>query len=65
MTGGESWVDESVQDGWLNCSALDVISLHAYGAGDYNTTFLQTYIQRAHAADKKFIMEEWRVPSVL
>ena len=59
MTGGESWVDESVQDGWLNCSALDVISLHAYSPGDYNTTFLQTYIQRAHAANKKLIMEEW------
>ena len=61
MTGGESWVDESVQDGWLNCTSLDVVSLHAYSPGDYNTTFLQTYIQCAQASNKKLIMEEWSV----
>ncbi|GJE98214.1 glycoside hydrolase family 5 protein [Phanerochaete sordida] len=59
LTGGESWVDESVQDGFLSCPTLDVISLHAYSPGDFNTTFLQTYIQRAQTAGKKLLMEEW------
>ena len=65
MTGGESWVDESVQDGFLSCSTLDVVSLHAYSPGDYNTTFLETYVQRAQAAHKKLIMEEWSVFSTI
>ncbi|KAH9941987.1 glycoside hydrolase [Amylocystis lapponica] len=30
-TGGESWLSESVQDAWLKCPALDIISIHAAG----------------------------------
>ncbi|KAI0809250.1 glycoside hydrolase [Irpex lacteus] len=58
-TGGESWMDESVQPDWLSCPALDVISIHAYGTGDYATSAIQTYVSRAQAAGKKLIMEEW------
>ena len=61
MTGGESWVSESVQEGFLTCPTLDIISLHAYSPGDYNTTYLETYVQQARAANKKLIMEEWSV----
>ncbi|KAI0793320.1 glycoside hydrolase [Abortiporus biennis] len=59
MTGGESWMDESVQPGFLSCAAIDVVSIHAYGVGDYATSAIQTYIQRAQSAGKKLIMEEW------
>ncbi|KAI0684965.1 glycoside hydrolase [Cerioporus squamosus] len=59
LTGGESWVNESVQSAWLSCAALDVISLHAYGVGDFATSSLQTYVIEAKNAGKKLIMEEW------
>ncbi|TFY75941.1 hypothetical protein EWM64_g8071 [Hericium alpestre] len=58
-TGGESWMDESVQDGWLSCAALDVIAIHAYGTGDFETSAIQTYVRRAQAAGKKFLFQEW------
>lgn len=61
MTGGESWMDESVTDDWLNCDALDVISIHAYGTGDFETASIETYVQRALATNKKLIFEEWCV----
>jgi hypothetical protein len=54
-------MDESVQPDWLTCPALDVISIHAYGTGDYSTSSIQTYVSRAQAAGKKLIMEEWYV----
>ncbi|KAI0336245.1 glycoside hydrolase [Cubamyces sp. BRFM 1775] len=59
MTGGESWLSESVQPDWLSCDALDVISIHAYGAGDLETSAIQPYVKQAQAAGKKLIMEEW------
>jgi len=59
LTGGESWMDESVPSGFLSCDALDVVSIHAYGVGDFATSAIQTYIQRAQSAGKKLIMEEW------
>lgn len=52
-------MDESVQPDWLTCSALDAISIHAYGTGDYATSAIQTYVQRAQQAGKKLLMEEW------
>ncbi|TBU28380.1 glycoside hydrolase [Dichomitus squalens] len=59
FTGGESWVSESVQSAWLQCSGIDVISLHAYGVGDFATSNLQTYVNMAKSAGKRMIMEEW------
>ncbi|PCH43597.1 glycoside hydrolase family 5 protein [Wolfiporia cocos MD-104 SS10] len=59
MTGGESWMAESVQPDWLTCDSLDVISIHAYGTGDYDTSSIETYVQQAQSAGKKLIMEEW------
>jgi mannan endo-1,4-beta-mannosidase len=61
FTGGESWLEESVQSAWLSCAALDVISIHAYGTGDLSASALQPYVQKAQAAGKKLIMEEWCV----
>ncbi|KAL6300258.1 glycoside hydrolase [Sparassis latifolia] len=46
MTGGD-------------CSALDVISIHAYAVTDYYMESIQSYVQQAQAAGKKLIMEEW------
>ncbi|KAF7798608.1 hypothetical protein EIP86_009830 [Pleurotus ostreatoroseus] len=58
-TGGESWLSESVQPGFLSCDALDVVAIHAYGVGDYDTSSIETYVQQAQNAGKKLIMEEW------
>lgn len=52
-------MSESVQSAWLSCAALDVISLHAYGVGDFATSNLQTYVNQAKNAGKKMLMEEW------
>ncbi|KAI0638993.1 glycoside hydrolase [Trametes polyzona] len=59
MTGGESFLTESVQPDWLKCAALDLISIHAYGVGDLQTSALKPFVQQAQAAGKKLIMEEW------
>ena len=61
MTGGESWLSESVQSDWLKCDALDVISIHAYAVTDFYTSSIASYVQQAIAANKKLIMEEWCV----
>ena len=61
VTGGESWVHEPVQSDWLSCDALDVISLHAYGVGDFSTSSLQTYVNQAKNAGKLMMMQEWYV----
>ncbi|KAF7986228.1 hypothetical protein HWV62_38679 [Athelia sp. TMB] len=59
VTGGESWMAESVQPGLLACDALDVISIHAYGTGDFATSSIETYVKQAQKAGKKLIFEEW------
>lgn len=35
-TGGESWLDESLQPDWFTCPYLDVLAIHAYGTGDFD-----------------------------
>lgn len=60
-TGGESWMAESVQPGFLACDALDVISIHAYGTGDFATSSIETYVKQAQKPGKKLIFEEWCV----
>ncbi|KAI0935851.1 hypothetical protein AcV5_004154 [Taiwanofungus camphoratus] len=59
VTGGESWMAESVQPDFLTCDALDVISIHAYGTGDFSTSSIKNYVQQAQSAGKKLIFEEW------
>lgn len=59
LTGGESWMAESVQPDFLKCDALDVISIHAYSPGDLSTSAIQTYVKQAQSAGKKLILEEW------
>ncbi|KAH9928591.1 glycoside hydrolase [Amylocystis lapponica] len=58
-TGGESWLSESVQDAWLKCAALDIISIHAYGPGDLTEAALTPYVKKAQSAGKKLLLEEW------
>ncbi|VDB83765.1 unnamed protein product [Peniophora sp. CBMAI 1063] len=58
-TGGESWLAESVMSGWLNCAALDVVAIHAYGTGDFSTSTIQGYVNQATAAGKKLLFQEW------
>ena len=60
-TGGESWLSESVQTAWFSCDAIDIISIHAYGTGDLETSALQPYITQAQQAGKYLLMEEWYV----
>lgn len=64
VTGGESWMAESVQPDFLTCDALDVISIHAYGTGDFSTSSIKNYVQQAQSAGKKLIFEEWCVCNV-
>ncbi|PCH33257.1 glycoside hydrolase family 5 protein [Wolfiporia cocos MD-104 SS10] len=59
MTGGESWMAESVQPDFLTCDYLDVVSIHAYAPTDYYTSSSETYVQQALSAGRKLIMEEW------
>ena len=60
-TGGASWLDESVQQGWLECPAIDIVAVHAYGVGDFDTAKIQTYIDRAKATGSKLMFQEWCV----
>ena len=45
--------------GWLNCAALDVVAIHAYGTGDFTTSTIQGYVNQATAAGKKLLFQEW------
>jgi hypothetical protein len=56
-TGGESWLDESVQNAWLNCASLDVIAVHAYGTGDYAVSQIQNYVNRVKNAGKLMLFQ--------
>ncbi|KAH9933245.1 glycoside hydrolase [Epithele typhae] len=60
-TGGESYLDESMQTAWFGCDALDMLAIHAYGPGDFDTAKLEGYVTKAVAAGKLLIMEEWGV----
>ncbi|KAG8846974.1 hypothetical protein FRB96_001724 [Tulasnella sp. 330] len=59
VTGGESWMDESVNSVLLACPYLDVISIHAYGTGDLVTSAITPYVTEAVNAGKKLLFEEW------
>jgi len=58
-TGGESWLDESMQPDWFNCAYLDVIAIHGYGVGDFDTNKLLGYVKKAESSGKKLIFQEW------
>jgi mannan endo-1,4-beta-mannosidase len=58
-TGGESWLDESMQPDWFNCAELDVIAIHGYGVGDFDTNKIAGYVKKAESAGKKLIFQEW------
>ncbi|KAB5578651.1 glycoside hydrolase superfamily [Coniochaeta sp. 2T2.1] len=58
-TGGGSYLDNSLLDPYFSCPALDVLAIHAYGPGDFDTSRLTTYVTKARNAGKKLIMQEW------
>lgn len=58
-TGGGSYVDTSLQDGYFSCDALDVLAIHAYGLGDLTQDKLGPYVTKAQNAGKKLLMQEW------
>lgn len=58
-TGGGAWLATSLLDSYFSCAALDVLAIHAYGTGDFETSALQPYVDRAKDAGKMLIMQEW------
>lgn len=52
LTGGGSWMAESVQPKYLTCPSLDVISIHAYAVTDYYTSSIDSYVRQAVNAGK-------------
>ncbi|KAJ4401620.1 hypothetical protein N0V91_007792 [Didymella pomorum] len=58
-TGGGSYLATSLLDQYFSCAALDVLAIHAYGVGDFDTSKLKPYVDRAKSANKKLIMQEW------
>lgn len=58
-TGGGGWLDVSLLDGYFNCGDLDILAIHAYGTGDYDTNKLASYVSKAQQYGKKLIMQEW------
>jgi mannan endo-1,4-beta-mannosidase len=58
-TGGGAWLDNSLLDPYFSCSSLDVLAIHAYGTGDFATSKLKPYVEKAKKAGKKLIMQEW------
>jgi mannan endo-1,4-beta-mannosidase len=58
-TGGGAWLANSLLDPYFTCDALDVLAIHAYGTGDFETSALQPYVTKAQDAGKKLIMQEW------
>merc|ERR1712137_43638 len=58
-TGGESWLDESLQDPWFSCEYLDILAIHAYGVGDFSTEKLMGYVQKAWDNGKMLLFQEW------
>jgi mannan endo-1,4-beta-mannosidase len=58
-TGGGSYLATSLLDSYFSCAALDVLAIHAYGVGDFETAKLKTYVDHAKTAGKKLIMQEW------
>lgn len=58
-TGGGAYLANSLLSPYFSCASLDVLSIHAYGTGDFATSALQPYVTQAQNAGKKLIMEEW------
>ena len=57
-TGGGSYMADSLQDSYFSCDALDVLAIHAYGVGDFDTDSIKGYVSKAQNAGKKLIMQE-------
>ena len=60
-TGGESWLDESMQTAYLQCADIDIVAIHMYGTGDFDTSKISNYVQKAQQANKKLMVQEWYV----
>ncbi|KAL4966136.1 glycoside hydrolase superfamily [Aspergillus stella-maris] len=58
-TGGGAYLANSLLDAYFDCSALDILAIHAYGTDDFGTDKLKDYLYRAKNAGKKLLMQEW------
>lgn len=58
-TGGGAYLANSLLDAYFSCASLDVLAIHAYGTGDFETSKLKIYVDHAKTAGKKLIMQEW------
>ncbi|KAI0471666.1 glycoside hydrolase superfamily [Xylariaceae sp. FL0804] len=59
MTGGGGWVDSSTPAALFSCADLDVVSIHAYGAGDLTAAKLDPKVTLATDSGKKLLLQEW------
>lgn len=57
-TGGASWASESWMTNLLECEELDIIALHAYGAGEFTVDNLKQYVEQGAAKNKMVVMQE-------
>jgi len=58
-TGGGAYLDTSLLDGYFTCDALDILSIHAYGDGDFSVDKLSPFVSKALDAGKMLVMQEW------
>ncbi len=56
-TGGESWLDESMQPTWFSCPSLDILAIHAYGTGDFDQVILSPFLSSLRC----FLYPAWSV----
>ncbi|KAI0016881.1 beta-1,3-mannanase [Xylariomycetidae sp. FL0641] len=59
VSGGGGWLATSLNDVLFDCESLDVVAIHAYGAGDLTASALSSGVSTAQSAGKKLIMQEW------
>lgn len=58
-TGGESWLDESMQSAFFDCAELDILAIHQYGTGDFDESKLSNYVKQAQEKNKMLMVQEW------
>lgn len=48
-----------MQSDWFTCESLDVLAIHGYGTSDFDTIKIKSYVDKAKAAGKKLLFQEW------
>lgn len=50
-----------MQDAFFQCDDIDIIAIHMYGTGDFSTSKLTPYVEKAQQANKMLMVQEWFV----